>query len=168
MFIRNKILVFYSFLDLLFLLDKVSGDADLSLLVSDYNVVDQDICHSIIKENPCAKNVLKILIDRIDSLVDRIDDMEKNQIKLQNQVSLLQADVVIKEQQIHTLENKLLGTVENKKRSVSAPNLYSNDFLKPSSSIDNSLYTFVRTSNESNWIAHNEKGQEKHSWTTVR
>ena len=83
MFIRHKILVFYSILDLLFLLDKVSGDADLSLLVSDYNVVDQDICHSIIKENPCAKNVLKILIDRIDSLVHRIDDMEKNQIKLQ-------------------------------------------------------------------------------------
>ena len=161
MFIRHEILVFYSILDLLFLLHKVNGDIDLSLLVSDYDTVDQDMCHSIIKENPCAKNILKILIDKID-------DMEKNQLKLQEKVSLLQADVVIKEQQIHTLENKLLGTVENKKRSVSAPNLYSNDFLKPSSSIDNSLYTFVRTSNESNWIAHNEKGQEKHSWNTVR
>ena len=94
--------------------------------------------------------------------------MEKNQLKLQDQVSLLQADVVIKEQQIHTLEDKLLGIVEHNKRSVSAPNLYSNDRLKPVSSIDNSLYQFVRTSNESNWIANNEKGRQKHSWTTVR
>ena len=168
MFIRHKIFVFYSILGLLFLLHKVSGDTDLSLLVSDYNIVDQDICHSIIKENPCAKNVLKILIDRIDILVDKIDDMERNQVKLQDQVSLLQSDVAIKEQQIHTLEDKLLGIVENKKRSVSAQNVYSNDLLQPSSSIDNSLYSFVRTSNESNWIANNEKGRQKHSWTTVR
>ena len=94
--------------------------------------------------------------------------MEKNQVKLQEKVSLLLADVVIKEQEIHTLEDKSQGVVENMKRSVSAPNLYSNDLLKSSSSIDNSLYPFVRTSNESNWIAHNEKGREKHSWTTVR
>ena len=167
MFIRHKIFVFYSILGLLFLLHKVSGDTDLSLLVSDYNIVDEDICHSIIKENPCAKNVLKILIDRIDILVDKIDGMEKNQVKLQDQVSLLQSDVAIKEQQIHTLEDKLLGIVENKKRSVSAPNVYSNDLLQASSSIDNSLYSFVRTSNESNWIANNEKGQQKHSWNTV-
>ena len=112
--------------------------------------------------------MLKILIDRIDSLVDRIDAMEKNQIKLQNQVSLLQADVVIKEQQIHTLENKLLGTVENKKRSVSAQNFYSNDHSKTSSSINDSLYSFVKTSNESNWINNNEESRKTDSWSTVR
>ena len=162
MFTKHKIFVFYSILDLLFLLDKVRGDTDLSLLVSDYNTVDQDICHSIIKEHPCVKNVLKILIDKID-------DLEKNQNKeLKVQVNILQQEIALNKQQIQNLEYQLLGSVENKKRSVSVQNVYSNDLLKPPSSIDNSLYSFVKASNESNWIIDNEKRRQMDSWSTVR
>ena len=162
MFTKHKIFVFYSILDLLFLLDKVRGDTDLSLLISDYNTFNQDICNSVIKEHPCVKNVLKILIDKIA-------DIEKNQIKeLRDQVSVLQEENMIKERRIYTFEDELKGIRENKKRSVSAQNFYSNDHSKTSSSIHDSLYSLVKTSNESNWINNNEESRKTDSWSTVR
>ena len=151
MFIKHKIYLFYSILDLLFLLDKVKGDTDLSSLVSDYNAVDQDICNSIIEEHPCVKNVLKVIIDKIDNI-------EKT----------LRKEITIKEQQIHNLEDKLQNIVEIKKRSVSDENFYSYDHSKTSSSIDNSLYSSVKSPNESYWIYNNEESRKIDGWSTVR
>ena len=151
MFIKHKIYLFYSILDLLFLLDKVKGDTDLSSLVSDYDRVDQDICNSIIEEHPCVKNVLKVIIDKIDNI-------EKT----------LRKEITIKEQQIHNLEDKLQNIVEIKKRSVSDENLYSYDHSKTSSSIDNSLYSSVKSPNESYWMYNNEESKKIDGWSTVR
>ena len=102
-------------------------------------------------------------------LIDKIADIEKNQIKeLRDQVSVLQEENIIKDRRIYTLEDELKGIKENKKRSVSAQNFYSNDHSKTSSSINDSLYSFVKTSNESNWIINNEKRRQMDSWSTVR
>lgn len=128
MFVIFKIFGFYVILSLLLIANKVGGETDLSLLIKDHITEAQDICYSVIKENPCAQNVLKILIDKIDSnsiqikeLEDKIDynwhknkelkeqnNYHENQIKdLTQQINTFANKFQKKEEQVHLLQNKL-------------------------------------------------------------
>ena len=194
MFVKHKIFGFYVIISLSFMTNKVRGETDLSSLIKDHNTVDTDMCYSFLKENPCAQNVLKILINEIDNMKDQINyngyqikdlkdqnNFRENQIKeLTHQINsfaeksqkkeekliLLQNKLERKQQQVDSLEDRLQDSFVGyeKVRVNSEKSKYNPHFKIPNSS----LQSFLNGSNTSYGTLKNGASREIDSWSLVR
>ena len=190
MFVKHRIFGYYIILSLLFSSNKVMGDIDLSLLMTDNTSIDQDSCYSIINEQPCVKSVLKALLGLVNDnmretreLKSQISDNSneirefKNQMKLfedryqntKEKLNLLQNEVADKEQKIEYLENSLQNIfVENARLKLDAQKTKSEDYFDTSSTTSSLSNYSVKRSNVSDWFINNELNEEFDKWSTVR
>ena len=107
MFFLCKIFGLYVLFSLYFSVNSVLGDTDISLIIADDEFLHENVCYSVINEQPCVKKVLREMLHLVNKNSHQIKEIRKSLEKTEETSKLLISKLEHGEQHISELENKI-------------------------------------------------------------
>lgn len=132
----------YFFFSYLYALNNAQQDNQISTFLTDTTFVNDDVCSEIINEHSCVKNVLGVLVDFINSNLQKINELDRKFDILQLENKMLENKLKYISAATEKLEIKVsdLGSEHQPKESNYEP--------KSSFSMIDSLLWFLDTFNK--------------------
>ena len=135
MYFSIKLFRLYLIFAQFYTFNKAQEDNQISSLFTDNTFVNDDTCSDIINEHSCVKNVLGVLVNFINSNLQKINELDKKLSFLQLENNLQEKKLVKMKKKINKLEFQ-----QQPKETIHRPK---------SSPINDILFSFLETFDQS-------------------